>query len=269
MAQMSIARELLRESEPTLGLNPLGMIGLSPEILAIGLTDEELHAVCRRIARAMLIEVHEDRVPLTDRTAVLQRQFSEALGLLDDRTAFVRAVHELRVGIDSQKNAIAQARRDARDANDRVAAAEQSLTEALANINKERTRAIAAERRATRALERAKAEEVQARTTANRLVATANERAKAKLSKQAFFLQQRKSDFHRRLARLTKKESELRLLREKTLEEKQEILVREHRKQIHNMRKRIGLLRNEIESLENQMQRGGLVIQDGTRNRPA
>ena len=72
--------------------NPLTMIGLTPAILDLGLTDEELYAHCTRIARALFACVHPDRHHGTQRPEALH--FSEAFALLKDRQVFHAAITE-------------------------------------------------------------------------------------------------------------------------------------------------------------------------------
>lgn len=73
--------------------NPLTMIGLTPAILDLGLSQEELYEVCTRIARVLFACVHPDRHHGTQRPEALH--FSEALALLKDRQVFHAALTEL------------------------------------------------------------------------------------------------------------------------------------------------------------------------------
>ena len=72
--------------------NPLTMIGLTPAILGLGLTQEELYEYCTRIARALFACVHPDRHNGTQRPEALH--FSEAFDLLKDRQVFHAAITE-------------------------------------------------------------------------------------------------------------------------------------------------------------------------------
>ena len=72
--------------------NPLTMIGLTPAILGLGLTQDELYEYCTRIARALFACVHPDRHHGTQRPEALH--FSEAFDLLKDRQVFNAAVRE-------------------------------------------------------------------------------------------------------------------------------------------------------------------------------
>jgi hypothetical protein len=72
--------------------NPLTMIGLTPAILGLGLTHEELYEYCTRIARALFACVHPDRHNGTQRPEALH--FSEAFDLLKDRKVFHAAIKE-------------------------------------------------------------------------------------------------------------------------------------------------------------------------------
>ena len=68
--------------------NPLTMIGLTPAILGLGLTQDELYEYCTRIARTLFACVHPDRHNGTQRPEALR--FSEAFALLKDRQVFTR-----------------------------------------------------------------------------------------------------------------------------------------------------------------------------------
>jgi hypothetical protein len=72
--------------------NPLTMIGLTPAILGLGLTQDELYEYCTRIARALFACVHPDRNHGTQRPEALH--FSEAFDLLKDRQVFHAAIAE-------------------------------------------------------------------------------------------------------------------------------------------------------------------------------
>ena len=72
--------------------NPLTMIGLTPAILGLGLTQDELYEYCTRTARALFACVHPDRHHGPQRPEVLH--FSEAFDLLKDRQVFNEAIKE-------------------------------------------------------------------------------------------------------------------------------------------------------------------------------
>ena len=72
--------------------NPLTMIGLTPAILGLGLTQDELYEYCTRAARVLLACVHPDRHHGTQRPEALH--FSEAFALLKDRQVFNAAIAE-------------------------------------------------------------------------------------------------------------------------------------------------------------------------------
>ena len=72
--------------------NPLTMIGLTPAILGLGLTQDELYEYCTRTARALFACVHPDRHHGPQRPEVLH--FSEAFDLLKDRQVFNAAIKE-------------------------------------------------------------------------------------------------------------------------------------------------------------------------------
>ena len=72
--------------------NPLTMLGLTPAILSLGLTRDELYEYCTRIARALFACVHPDRHNGTQRPEALR--VSEAFALLKDRSVFHAAITE-------------------------------------------------------------------------------------------------------------------------------------------------------------------------------
>jgi len=72
--------------------NPLTMIGLTPAILGLGLTQDELYEYCTRIACALCACVHPDRYNGTHRPEALH--VSEAFDLLKDRKVFNAAITE-------------------------------------------------------------------------------------------------------------------------------------------------------------------------------
>src|SRR2546428_10017062 len=68
------------------------MIGLTPAILSLGLTQDELYEYCTRIARTLFACVHPDRHHGTQRPEALH--FSEAFDLLKDRQVFHAPITE-------------------------------------------------------------------------------------------------------------------------------------------------------------------------------
>jgi len=74
--------------------NPLRVIGLTKEILELGLNDEELHAFCLGRARHLLSIFHEDTKMKTPRTAELQVKYSNAFSALKKRADFVNFLRE-------------------------------------------------------------------------------------------------------------------------------------------------------------------------------
>jgi hypothetical protein len=68
------------------------MIGLTPAILGLGLTHDELYEYCTRIARALFACVHPDRHNGKQHPEALH--FSEAFDLLKDRKMFNAAIKE-------------------------------------------------------------------------------------------------------------------------------------------------------------------------------
>ncbi|MFH1423911.1 MAG: hypothetical protein ABIG29_03115 [Candidatus Nealsonbacteria bacterium] len=73
--------------------NPLELIGLSPAILQLGLSDDELYAQCEQFARGLAARVHPDKIKKETEAA---RRFSAVLDLLKKREVFDRAIAEFR-----------------------------------------------------------------------------------------------------------------------------------------------------------------------------
>jgi len=76
--------------------NPLAIIGVSPQILELGLTDDELFDyITKDIARRLVMRFHPDRIA-DNRPDIelLQRKYAEAYELLQDRETFDKALAE-------------------------------------------------------------------------------------------------------------------------------------------------------------------------------
>ncbi|OGY28209.1 MAG: hypothetical protein A2Z42_03875 [Candidatus Woykebacteria bacterium RBG_19FT_COMBO_43_10] len=74
--------------------NPLEVVGLTPAILELGLSESELYDYCRRIARDLMARVHPDRHGGVEAPAV--KRYSRALDLLQDPKVFREALTDFR-----------------------------------------------------------------------------------------------------------------------------------------------------------------------------
>jgi hypothetical protein len=74
--------------------NPLRAIGLTKEILELGLNEDELHTFCLRRARDLFATFHEDVKIKTARSAELQTRYSTAFTALKDRASFGEFLRE-------------------------------------------------------------------------------------------------------------------------------------------------------------------------------
>jgi hypothetical protein len=74
--------------------NPLEMIGLSPAILDLGLTQDELYEHCKKVAQVLFARIHPDTHDGVITPSVLQ--VSEAFDLLKDRAEFNQALSAFR-----------------------------------------------------------------------------------------------------------------------------------------------------------------------------
>ncbi len=88
--------------------NPLRTIGLSEQILEIGLTDDQLYDYCRYQARYLTAQFHRDRPEMrNDETAKKQHRFEEAFNLIkSDRSAFDLALGEFRTLRSSERSSV-------------------------------------------------------------------------------------------------------------------------------------------------------------------
>ena len=114
--------------------NPLTMIGLTPAILGLGLTQDELYEYCTRIARTLFACVHPDRHNGTQRPEALR--FSEAFALLKDRQVFHAALKEFQ---GSAARALLLARAGATRRNAAPALSGTATTQRSADGRREKT----------------------------------------------------------------------------------------------------------------------------------
>jgi hypothetical protein len=90
----SIRRSLLPWTAPD--ENPIRMIGLGPEILELGLNDDQLYTQVQMFARGLVIQFHPDRVGSAIQVVRRQRSFAAAYLQLKRRAVFDDAVWDLR-----------------------------------------------------------------------------------------------------------------------------------------------------------------------------
>lgn len=92
--------------------NPLETIGLSPHILELGLSDDELFVFCKDMAKDLVVHFHPDRQSSAYRHVVeLQRKFGEAFNMLKDRKTFDFALEKFKgehSGFRSNENSVSQ-----------------------------------------------------------------------------------------------------------------------------------------------------------------
>jgi hypothetical protein len=118
--------------------NPLLVLGFSPELLELGLSDEELFDILRKYARSVLMQFHEDRAGKNPATVERQRMYAEVFEQVGDFKIFQLALQELkekRSEENSDHNTMLQALRSQVESS-RVDA--EKLEEAL----KERVKAV-------------------------------------------------------------------------------------------------------------------------------
>ncbi|MBI2573844.1 MAG: hypothetical protein HYV78_00395 [Candidatus Wildermuthbacteria bacterium] len=93
MLGRDLVRRLRGEGEEE---NPLALIGITPEILGLGLSDGDLYDHCRQIARNLMAKAHPDL--RGGEAAANTLRFSKALELLKNRARFDEALREFRQG---------------------------------------------------------------------------------------------------------------------------------------------------------------------------
>ncbi|TSC62172.1 MAG: hypothetical protein Greene041614_647, partial [Parcubacteria group bacterium Greene0416_14] len=76
--------------------NPLEIIRFSPDILKLGLTNDELFDYCRRSARFLLAKKHPDSSPGEGVASAIALRYSDAFDQLSNREVFDRAITEFR-----------------------------------------------------------------------------------------------------------------------------------------------------------------------------
>jgi hypothetical protein len=106
--------------------NPLESIGLSPTILDLGLSPDDLYEYCRRIARDLLARVHPDRH--NGVASPLVAKFSNAFNLLNDREMFDAALSSFRAKDSQLRKENADLRADIRTLRTRVRNLEKEIT---------------------------------------------------------------------------------------------------------------------------------------------
>src|SRR3989344_1077647 len=96
---MSLERDILKAVGGKSGwkINPLKAIGLSRDVLRLGLSDAELQSLCKHQASLLLSIRHPDKMEGSDEDAKRQAlRYSEATGFLNDPAMFARALREFR-----------------------------------------------------------------------------------------------------------------------------------------------------------------------------
>ena len=94
---MGLFTQILRDSlakslHPHQKGNPLTTIGLSPLILGLGLSDNELFKFCLDMAKDLVVHFHPDRYEAAATTVELQRKFAGAFEDLKRRELFDKAL---------------------------------------------------------------------------------------------------------------------------------------------------------------------------------
>jgi DNA anti-recombination protein RmuC len=120
--------------KPSWKINPLEAIGLSPAILNLGLSRDDLHEHCRRIARDLLARVHPDRH--NGAVNPLVEKFSDAFNLLNDSEVFERALASFRTQYTQLRKENADLRADMRTLQTRIRNQEKEIAFLTERLNK-------------------------------------------------------------------------------------------------------------------------------------
>ena len=85
--------------------NPLITLGWTEEMLELGLSEDELYALCQNTARFLLAKFHSDKqgTAADQRTGSLQVKFSIAFNALKDRSVFTNAMRTFRDDLDERR----------------------------------------------------------------------------------------------------------------------------------------------------------------------
>lgn len=124
--------------------NPLVNIGVSADVLDLGLTEDELYDyLVKGVARQLVIRIHPDRVGADKRPdlEILQRKYVQAHEDLQDRATFVRALAEfrnLKAEDRSEMRILRRALEDARRNLDSYREKEVSLVKGEARLRLDR-----------------------------------------------------------------------------------------------------------------------------------
>jgi hypothetical protein len=114
---MDYARGLRRQLEvslqPKLTKNPLHILGFSPELLKLGLSEDELYEYMYSTARLLFARMHPDRG--NEEIEEQQRRVSEAFSLLKDRQLFSIWLRDLRDEVSEERAEITRIRKAHRD----------------------------------------------------------------------------------------------------------------------------------------------------------
>ncbi|TSC78137.1 MAG: hypothetical protein G01um101433_424 [Parcubacteria group bacterium Gr01-1014_33] len=136
---MSYSRELVRKLKgEERKENPLEMIRLSPDILMLGLSNDDLYDYCRRSARFLLAKVHPDHFGRDAETSEIAKRYSEAFNLLEDRGIFERAIAEFREMHSYQRREERTLAIQIQNSQGKVRELEESLRKAQEDIAKRR-----------------------------------------------------------------------------------------------------------------------------------
>ena len=104
--------------------NPLRVIGLSPEILRLGLADDDLYDLVRRMARDIFAKYHPDR---SDGATEVAQRFGEALEFIKDRATFDAALAEFRTSGNSFMSELQHAKDKVQKGSERIEVLESQI----------------------------------------------------------------------------------------------------------------------------------------------
>jgi hypothetical protein len=126
--------------------NPLTILGISVQVLYLGLTEDELYDyIVKDVARRLVMRFHSDRVTETEKPglSLLHHRYSEAYEQIKDRVLFDEALAEFRNLKAEERREItlmSKALAAARQEMYRVKEMEPKLNEGLAALERDRLR---------------------------------------------------------------------------------------------------------------------------------
>ncbi len=126
--------------------NPLTILGISAQVLNLGLTEDELYDyIVKDVARRLVMRFHPDHASESERPGMkfLQHRYSEAYKKIQDHQTFDEALAEfrnLKAEERREMTLLSKALTDAREEVHRIRQLEPQITEGVAKLEQDRIR---------------------------------------------------------------------------------------------------------------------------------